>query len=85
MAAQLAECLVCVSVCRSSVAVSRLACVPPIAPGVPTLARLVFTSLPTCVVGIEQVQCRFEGEEALWRHYEPINSSFYVHHENETV
>mmetsp|Transcript_8993 Transcript_8993/g.28813 ORF Transcript_8993/g.28813 Transcript_8993/m.28813 type:complete len:315 (-) Transcript_8993:442-1386(-) len=32
-----------------------------------------------------QVQCRFEGEEALWRHYEPINSSFYVHHENETV
>jgi len=36
-------------------------------------------------VGIEQVQCRFEGEEALWRHYEPINSSFYVHHENETV
>ena len=73
------------SVCHSSVAVSRLACVPPIAPGVPSLARLVFTSLPTCVVGIEQVQCRFEGEEALWRHYEPINSSFYVHHENETV
>ena len=46
---------------------------------------LFFTSLPTCVVGIEQVQCRFEGEEALWRHYEQINSSFYVHHENETV
>jgi hypothetical protein len=29
------------------------------------------------------ISCRFQGEDALWTHYEQINSTFYVHHEHE--
>lgn len=48
-------------------------------PDVLEACHALVVALPQTV----QITCRFQGEEALWVHYEQVNSSFFVHHEHE--